>query len=273
MKYETLLFGFLMSVLTIFATVSFAAIQFPASSDAEGYVYTEFGWVDDGYHKMYLSVPVADSEGYKNSVIPRMHCPVAADRFITEDATIREIADRFDDITTGRSDQYRVSFVNRFIGSCISYKTDPEVHGHCEYFQYPIETLLLRSGDCEDMAILETAILRAMGYDAILLIGDEHALSGVNVDADGRYTSVFGKRYYHLEPTSGDAVGVSDSGAIPHLPIYKYIVFALFVAAAVLCFMAISGMVWKEDGSIKGRRMDEEISDIGDGQISGKTDD
>lgn len=265
MKSETLLFGFFMVVMTIFTTVLFAAVQYPVSSDAEGYVYTEFGWVDDGYHKMYLSIPVADIEGYKSSVIPRMHCPVAADRFITVDTTMREIADRFNDMTVGKSDEYRINFVNSFVNKCIRYEYDIDNHGYFEYYQYPVETLLLRSGDCEDLAILETAILRAMGYDAILLIGNEHALTGVNIDADGRYTEIFGKRYYHLEPTSGNAVGVSDSEAIPHLPIYKDIAFVSFAVSMLLCFAAFSGMIWGED---EGRRLRPTVPMVRDDEIS-----
>ena len=44
----------------------------------------------------------------------------------------------------------------------IKYKSDSSVHGELEYWQLPTETLELRSGDCEDFAILLCTMLRAM---------------------------------------------------------------------------------------------------------------
>jgi len=38
-------------------------------------------------------------------------------------------------------------------------------HGRWEYWQLPTETLSLRTGDCEDFAILLCSLLRASGYD------------------------------------------------------------------------------------------------------------
>lgn len=264
MKSETAIFGVLLIVMTFFTTITFAAIQYPVSTDTEGYEYTEFSWLGGGkYNKMYLSIPIADIEGYKSSIVPRMYCPIAADRFITIDTTVIEIADRFNDMTVGKSDEYRINFVNSFVNRCIRYEYDIDNHGYFEYYQYPVETLLSRSGDCEDMAILEIAILRAMGYDAILLVGSEHALTGVNIDADGKYTEVFGKRYYHLEPTIGDPIGVSDNDAIPHLSIYKDIAFVSFAVSMLLCFAAFSGMIWREDG----RRLRPTVPMVRDDEI------
>lgn len=45
----------------------------------------------------------------------------------------------------------------------IAYKSDQEIHGKSEYWQFPEETLELRTGDCEDFAILLCSMLRAYG--------------------------------------------------------------------------------------------------------------
>jgi len=45
----------------------------------------------------------------------------------------------------------------------ISYQFDQDMHGVNEYWQLPAETLELRTGDCEDFAILLCSLLRAYG--------------------------------------------------------------------------------------------------------------
>jgi len=47
----------------------------------------------------------------------------------------------------------------------IQYKYDTDVHGVRNFWQLPIETLQLKTGDCEDYAILLCSLLRASGYD------------------------------------------------------------------------------------------------------------
>jgi transglutaminase-like putative cysteine protease len=67
-------------------------------------------------------------------------------------------------------------FLCNWIASNINYPSDdvdgdgvPDYdliyHGQREYWQLPIETLQLRTGDCEDFAILLCSLYRADGYD------------------------------------------------------------------------------------------------------------
>jgi hypothetical protein len=50
-----------------------------------------------------------------------------------------------------------------WVSSYISYTSDQDVHGVSEYWQLPMETIELRTGDCEDFAILLCSLLRAYG--------------------------------------------------------------------------------------------------------------
>ncbi len=61
----------------------------------------------------------------------------------------------------------------------IEYKLDEDVHGVTDYWQTPEETLDLRTGDCEDFAILLCTLLRAYG------IGKEHIYIAIGVDNKG----------------------------------------------------------------------------------------
>lgn len=46
----------------------------------------------------------------------------------------------------------------------LNYKSDRAAHHLADYWQNPIETLELGTGDCEDYSILARAVLREMGY-------------------------------------------------------------------------------------------------------------
>lgn len=52
-----------------------------------------------------------------------------------------------------------------WVSSNIKYKYDIDSHGRSEFWQLPIETIRLGTGDCEDYAILLCSLYRAAGYD------------------------------------------------------------------------------------------------------------
>jgi len=76
-----------------------------------------------------------------------------------------------------------------WVANSITYKYDSDVHGVEEYWQLPKETLQLRTGDCEDYAILLVSLLRADGWspnDVYVVIGKDaqgngHAWVKVNL--------------------------------------------------------------------------------------------
>ena len=64
----------------------------------------------------------------------------------------------------------------------IKYEHDIDIHGVGEYWQLPIETLELRTGDCEDFSILLCSLYRANGYDensVFVLVGPTNDLGKV----------------------------------------------------------------------------------------------
>jgi len=91
----------------------------------------------------------------------------------------------------------------------IPYAEEP-----CEYPRYPIEMLVDQQGDCEDSAILAAALVRKLGFDAVLLafLEEHHMAIGIRVLPPALQDSQFyawnGDLYYYLEPTSpGWAIG------------------------------------------------------------------
>ncbi|HAJ96457.1 MAG TPA: hypothetical protein DCO72_01800 [Ruminococcus sp.] len=93
------------------------------------------------------------------------------------------------------------------------YQLDIDSHGVNEYPNYPIETLYLNCGDCEDTAILLSGILREMGYQTALFlippVGDVggHMAMGINTksldDFVGETISFDnGEKYFYVESTA-----------------------------------------------------------------------
>jgi hypothetical protein len=69
--------------------------------------------------------------------------------------------------------------IRDWVAANIEYETDEDQWGVDEYWQTPEETLSLRTGDCEDFAILLCALLRTYG------IGAEHIYVAIGVDNKG----------------------------------------------------------------------------------------
>jgi len=69
--------------------------------------------------------------------------------------------------------------IREWVAANIDYMSDEERWGIEEYWQTPEETLSLRTGDCEDFAILLCTLLRAYGID------EEHIYVAIGVDDKG----------------------------------------------------------------------------------------
>lgn len=83
----------------------------------------------------------------------------------------------------------------------LKYKND----GQWEYPRYPIETLVEKGGDCEDLAIVLDKLLDALGFDCVLISPLKHMGVGIatKYPVDGAVFEHRGKNYYYIETTSG----------------------------------------------------------------------
>lgn len=53
-----------------------------------------------------------------------------------------------------------------WVGENIRYEFDSDIYGTEDYWQFPYETLALKTGDCEDQAFLLSSLIRATGVEA-----------------------------------------------------------------------------------------------------------
>ena len=103
-------------------------------------------------------------------------------------------------------------FIREIIGciQAIPYALDEDTTGYEEYPRYPIETLWLNTGDCEDTSFLLAACLHRLGYDCALIKFPSHVGVGIRQDhaPTGTYFEMEGHDYYYIETTnSGFDIG------------------------------------------------------------------
>lgn len=95
---------------------------------------------------------------------------------------VRKIADFLNWVCNNDSDMDKVRYVTQFVDRNIEYHSDSDIYGFEEYWATPIETLYLRTGDCEDKSILACSILLAMGLDGMLINYENHCAPAVRID-------------------------------------------------------------------------------------------
>jgi hypothetical protein len=63
-----------------------------------------------------------------------------------------------------------------WVGNKIEYRSDSEIHGENEYWQFANETIQLETGDCEDFSILLCSLLRSNGWktNSVYVVVGEH---------------------------------------------------------------------------------------------------
>lgn len=72
------------------------------------------------------------------------------------------------------SEYEKALYALNFTQCAVVYSTDLETYGTREHFAYPIETLYIGKGDCEDKGFLLCSIMLAMGLDAVLIEKPQH---------------------------------------------------------------------------------------------------
>lgn len=104
--------------------------------------------------------------------------------------------------------QYRLaSEIVNFVQQNVKYVADDKAYKVEEYVKYPVETLVDRSGDCEDMVILAVSILRRCDFDAVIIDMVGHVGAGIAGKEFSGYrveNPKTDKFYYYIEMSSVD---------------------------------------------------------------------
>ena len=137
--------------------------------------------------------------------LPRTLDYMAYDIYVSdprEDVVLQDFITQLEASAIGLTIWQRLNLIIALVQSI------PYVEEACEYPQYPIEMLVNQQGDCEDFAILTAALVRQMGFNAVLLafLDEHHMAVGIRVlpPAHENLQAYLwnGDLYYYVEPTS-----------------------------------------------------------------------
>ena len=103
-------------------------------------------------------------------------CPVS---FIESDYYVQKVAEHISGKVGDASDLLEAEAVLSFVRSSICYSYDDRTYGTGDFWAYPVETLFLHKGDCEDTSVLFCSIASEMGLDCVLLDYDGHVAAGI----------------------------------------------------------------------------------------------
>lgn len=152
--------------------------------------------------------------------------------------------------------------IQEWINSNVTYDNDIDVHGQGEYFQYPSETITLKTGDCEDYAILFSTLLRAYGVpaDSVYVVAGYGSSSGHAWVAENYRYSYW--RYIEPQSSGGTwadwiaGVHVDDSAyyqyIYPYNPVYfndqTYTTTKPFILQAEAGQPSVTSVYWEVGG-------------------------
>lgn len=130
-------------------------------------------------------------------------------RYAEEDMPeIRALAMEFQRLHASQKwSTYNQAFnVLKFVQTNIPYAYDKDTTGYEDWARYPIETIMDRKGDCEDVAIFCAAIIARLGFQVVLLVYPGHVAFGVagadKLKGDYVLDPKTGKKYFYGEATA-----------------------------------------------------------------------
>lgn len=153
-------------------------------------------WYYQGLHT--ISLPIPQSEYYHFSSKSRSSSKEYGYYVQDDSAIMSSLSKKLVDIaaTESYSSTETISFIAAFVQSL---KGTPDYFD--DYPQFPVETIYLGTGDCEDMAILGSRLLSSAGYDVAVIEIADHVGIGVNTPFKGDFFKFKNNSYYYLELT------------------------------------------------------------------------
>ena len=140
------------------------------------WVYKEVEWhynakISEGIYTFYKNKPHDWTSNYANYALSDQDRPF-----------LQDMANQFKQVGANNGfSQYDDAMIVAIFVQSLPYKDDLNSTGQAEYPRYPLETIVDNGGDCEDKAILASALLHEMGYDVVLLKFPDHMAVGVDL--------------------------------------------------------------------------------------------
>lgn len=184
--------------------IDLGKIKLNNNLDIEDSLITSYASDIGGYS---WKIPIRASDYFKYKMLDhRDKLPFEYVNYVTyTDPTIKTAAENLTKRSKSKEEsaQYLLDFVHNQL-------YDKTIEEKINYAKYPLETLVERNGDCEDLSILGAALMKAIDIDVALIYyqGDPnkngHVALGINGDFSGTYYQNEGKKYFYAEPTGTD---------------------------------------------------------------------
>ena len=181
--------------------------------------------------------------------LPKMYTPMLERYVMPDDPAVRQVAGVLEEYGEkwDCSERRMAETVRKWVHSNIRYVQDSESHGWGDYWQTPYETLRLRTGDCEDMAVLFASICGALGMDAVLVSEPGHISAGVLVgQEEGDSTVSYGGRtYVAADATASAPLGGTEPDVSMVYPTHAGLAVHLIVLADALVIVLAAFLLRK----------------------------
>lgn len=206
-----LLFAIVAVLTVIVAIVTVAVVSYKRylegiDSDRTGFRIV-WGWKVYDYTARVTDA-LRGASPYKN-----LYPPSYLEEFCTtpDDPIMAKIASWISADIDGFSDFDKANFILKFVQKSIAYQEDEENYGMMEMYVLPVNTLIRKRGDCEDVSFLYANLCNLCGLDAVNVRTPGHMTTGVCVPLpSGKKAmkwTIDGKTYYHAEATSQKLIG------------------------------------------------------------------
>ena len=142
------------------------------------------------YDHIDLGITQEEFENSMNQSITRVQTvfdPIGLGKVSPNDKYVQLIAERILKLTERYTIEQRIIVALNFVQTAIDYSYDEDTYGCDGFIAYPLETLYLGIGDCEDTSILLMSILLAMSIDCVLLDYPTHLAVGVRWEGQEKY--------------------------------------------------------------------------------------
>ena len=122
----------------------------------------------------------------------------------TSNITLRSYANSIIKNCPPNNKETQVNAIYRYIVENYNYVSDPR---GVEFIQSPQETMQVKGGDCEDLAIFLDSLLENIGIKTYLVLTDTHAYSlAYNIDTNKLWTYVEQSLIKQVEKDSGENI-------------------------------------------------------------------
>lgn len=188
----------------IFALIAFTILGLMGLHCLAMWLWTryhkDYSWWYNGKMYTIYQIPEARESPYYKKYVPRDSKSEAY--FSTIDDPVMQLwAGQLRNITKNMTDRQKATCILRFVQQNVVYTKDSSQFKKDEYWQFPINTLMRRRGDCEDSSFLYVCLCHMCGVPVINVDMVGHITCAVDVPSIGKKYELDGVEYYRAETT------------------------------------------------------------------------